>query len=158
MAYLDNESDDRYLTARLSEHLSTCPRCGDFFWRYQEFREGLKESFQKTNEELGSPELGFMESGPRVVPPTGRHGFKILIRAAAAAVFALALGFSTFYAINERNRRNTIREEAVRFANALFSQPLFSEGTADDGDLFAGPDILLELVLPLPQNGDFPDA
>ena len=144
--------DDRTarLTAQVSEHLSKCKRCDSFFKQYQDFTEALRKSFHQADQALGPPELSFLQT--RVTEPTRRRPRKSHIMAAAAAVFAVAIGFSAFFTVSGLSRRNAIREEASRFADALFEQTLFDDLSVTGGDFLSWPDILSELVLPMPDD------
>ena len=158
MAYFDGSPGERHLGAELLGHLSECRRCGGLYGRYQDFVGSFQDSFNRANHELGAPDFGFLTSMQQIVRRPGKRKRATFALAAAVAFFAIAAGFGVFFTVETLIRRSIIREEAVRFAETLFDQPLFAERSINGDDLLLWPDILSELILPLPQTVGFPDA
>jgi len=126
--------------------------------QYQEFKDNLRAVYSDVDESLGSPDFSFLESAPRSAPPARGRRYAVPVRIAAAAVLAVVFGFGSFFTVEAVGRRTVIREEASRFVETLFDQPLFDqESTGIDGTLVDF-DILSDLVLPLPQTENLPET
>jgi len=126
--------------------------------QYQKFKDNLRAAYTDIDESLGPPDFSFLESVPRSAPTAGGRKYGVPVRIAAAAVLAVVFGFGSFFTVDAVGRRTAIREEASRFVETLFDQPLFDqESTGFDGTL-VDYDILSDLVLPLPQTENLPET